>query len=291
VHSVTNESCDWRALAYAFGTLLTHEQGQDTASEQQQSDRLVGLVVHELRTPVAIIKAYAELLEAQATTRHSNLNASREVMGHIREQADLMADWVDAMLDMRRMQLGELPLDLTRVDLVQLAWMVAEEFQQTTRRHHIRVVAQRPPPQPILADRSRLRQVLSNLVENSIRYAAGGTIVIHLGNQPGSGHVVVAVRDEGPGLDVGELDRIFAPFEQAQRTGVGLGLGLYLARQIARIHGGELWAESRGHLNGSTFVLSLPLTGKSGASVRSRADAPPQARRMVEVLNLEGRSP
>jgi signal transduction histidine kinase len=68
------------------------------------------------------------------------------------------------------------------------------------------------------------------------------------------------VHDEGPGLEVGELDRIFGPFEQAEHAGVGLGVGLYLARQIARLHGGDLWAESRGRMNGSTFVLALPMT-------------------------------
>src|SRR6202043_1550010 len=164
----------------------------------------VGLMVHELRTPVAIIKAYAELLEAQAA-RHSDTPAgAREVVSHILEQADLMSDWVDAMVDVQRLQLGDLRLELTRVDLVQLARLVAEELQHTTRRHRIRVMSTRPPlpptlahpppprrprirvmsprPQlpPILADRARLRQVLSNLLENAVKYSAGGTIQIRL---------------------------------------------------------------------------------------------------------------
>jgi signal transduction histidine kinase len=257
-----DESCRWRALAFAFGTLLTCAR----ASELVGNDRLVGLAVHELRTPVAIIKAYAELLEAQASQKQHTLAGSRELASHIREQADLMADWVDAMLDLQRMQLGELPLELSRVDLAQLAWTVAEEFQQTTRRHRIRVTAARRPPAPILADRSRLRQVLSNLLENAVKYTAGGTIQLRLGAQEGrdgSSRAILAVHDEGPGLDASQLDRIFAPFEQAQHRSVGLGLGLYLARQIARLHGGDLWAESRGRMSGSTFVLALPLSHDS----------------------------
>jgi signal transduction histidine kinase len=253
-------------LAYAFGTLLTQglDPGKAGAGEDDRrvepNDRLVGLVVHELRTPVAIIKAYAELLEAQAAAKHASFSGSREVMSHILEQADLMAGWVDAMLDVERLKLGELPLERTRVDLVRLAWQVATEFQllRATRRHEIRVVASTPVPPPVLADRSRLRQVLSNLLENAVKYAAGGSIQIRVGIQQGSNKAIVAVHDEGPGLDAGQLDRIFAPFEQAARPSIGLGLGLYLARQLARVHGGDLWAESRGRMNGSTFILALP---------------------------------
>jgi signal transduction histidine kinase len=260
---VEDESCDWRTLAYAFGTLFA--QGPAHWADEThdgRDDRLVGLVVHELRTPVAIIKAYAELLEAQVTSRSKHtttLNAEREIMAHILTQADLMADWVDAMLELQRLQVGELPLELTRVDLVHLAWLVAQEFQQTTCRHQLRVVASGSPPPPVLADPCRLRQLLSNLLENAVKYAAGGTILIRLGTQSDSGKAIVAVHDEGPGLDTGQLDRIFAPFEQAERPSAGLGLGLYLAREIARLHGGDLWAESRGRMNGSTFVLALPL--------------------------------
>ena len=94
---------------------------------------------------------------------------------------------------------------------------------------------------------------------------AGGTIQVRLGvqNVPGGvSKAIVAVHDEGQGLEQGELDRIFALCEQAEQPSVvGLGLGLYLARQIARMHGGDLWAESRGRMNGSTFILALPATG------------------------------
>ena len=251
MQQIEDESGEWRDLAFAFGTLFAHAQPVD------DRERLVGLMVHELRTPVAIIKAYAELLEAQAA-RHSDTPAgAREVVSHILEQADLMSDWVDAMVD------GDLRLELTRVDLAQLARLVAEELQHTTPRHRIRVLSTQPPVPPIMADRSRLRQVLSNLLENAVKYSAGGTIQIRLSVQDAPGGLskaILAVHDEGSGLDVDQLDRIFAPFEQTARTNLGLGLGLHLARQLARLHGGDLWAESRGPMNGSTFILALPLT-------------------------------
>jgi signal transduction histidine kinase len=236
---------------------------QQRIEDESGEWRDLGMMVHELNTPVAIIKAYAELLEAQADKQRHTPGGAREVVSHILEQADLMSDWVDAMVDVQRLQVGDLRLELTRVDLVQLAWQVAEEIQHITRRHRIRVLSTHPSPPPILADRSRLRQVLSNLLENALKYSAGGTIQVRLSVQDvpgGSSKALIAVHDEGSGLEAHQLDRIFAPFEQTARTNVGLGLGLYLARQIAHVHGGDLWAESRGRSNGSTFILSLPLT-------------------------------
>ncbi len=253
---IEDESGEWRHLAFALGTLFAQAHAEPLDDDPGAGEGLVGLMVHELRTPVAIIKAYAELLEAQASKHCHTTAGARSVISHILEQADLMSDWVDAMLDIQRLQLGDLRLELTRVDLVQLAWLVAEEFQHTTQRHRIRVLATSRPPAPILADRARLRQVLLNLLEK------GGTIQVRLGMQevPGTpSKAIIAVHDEGPGLEADQLDRIFGAFEQTAPTNVGLGLGLHLGRQIARIHGGDLWAESRGRMNGSTFILALPV--------------------------------
>jgi signal transduction histidine kinase len=221
----------------------------------------LALVVHELRTPLAVIKAYAQLLDAQLTRKRGTPAGSHEITAHILEQTDLMADWVNAMLDVQRLQLGELPLEFKPVDLAHLAWVTAEELQQTTHSHRIRVVAPGPVPPPIQGDPGRLHQVLSNLLVNAVKYASGGTIEVRLGVQRTTQKAIVAVHDQGPGLDGPDLDRIFGAFEQADRHGVGLGLGLYLSREIARLHGGELWAESRGLGKGCTFVLALPIPG------------------------------
>ena len=110
-----------------------------------------------------------------------------------------------------------------------------------------------------MGDRSRLRQVLANLLENAVKYTAGGTIQVRVALHAGPpSTAIVSVHDQGPGLKSGQLDRIFAPFESEQHS-VGLGLGLYLARQIAQMHGGDVWADSRGRRGGSTFSLVLPV--------------------------------
>jgi signal transduction histidine kinase len=170
------------------------------------------------------------------------------------------------MLDTNRLRLGKLPLELDRVDLVQLAQTLADEFQQTTRDHHIRVEISGRPPGPILADRCRLRHVVLNLLANAAKYSAGGTIEVRVGVQErakGCAQAMLTVRDQGQGIDAADLDRIFGRYEQGNGltkcAREGLGVGLYLAREIARAHGGDLRAESRGRGHGSTFVLALPL--------------------------------
>jgi signal transduction histidine kinase len=272
----------WRALAVALAGLLAqsdrarvsdaqrHESelaGQRAAHDRdlvQDREAFLGLVAHELKTPAAVIRAYAELLDAQLADASTPPSTLREVVGNIRDQADLMSGLIEAVLDVQRLRLGKLPLQVGRIELVQLVRTVANQVQLTTLEHVIRVVAPEPPP-PLLADRARVRQVLANLLENAVKYSAGGEIEIRIGRGQRNGRdcAIVAVRDEGAGIDPENLDRIFDLFQQGSdspvRGHVGLGLGLYVARQVARAHQGDVWAESRGKGHGSTFYLALPL--------------------------------
>jgi signal transduction histidine kinase len=175
-----------------------------------------------------------------------------------------MSGLIEAVLDVQRLRLAKLPLEVGRVDLAQLVRTVAEQVQQTTRAHIIQVLTLHAPV-PLLADRARVRQVLTNLLENAAKYSADGEIEVRVGTgqRDGRDRAIVAVRDNGVGIDTANLDRVFDLFHQGSvqpvRGHVGLGLGLYVARQIARAHQGDVWAESRGEGRGSTFYLALPL--------------------------------
>jgi signal transduction histidine kinase len=281
----TDELAAWRGLALALLRALGEsregraadaerhvaEQSAQRASFErrilQDREDFLGLVAHELKTPVAVIKAYAELLEAQmAEPELAGVarETMREVVAHILEQADLMSALIEEILDVQRVQLGKLPLEISRLDLVQLARSAAEEVAQATQSHAIRVAASDPPP-PLDADRRRIRQVLVNLLENAVKYSDDGEIRVQVGRGEHEGRpmAVLSVRDRGIGLDAADLDRIFDRFAQAAgdpvRGHAGLGLGLYVARQIARAHQGDVWAESPGKGRGSTFHLRLPL--------------------------------
>lgn len=279
-----DDAARWRDLALTLGLLLAEsyseraaeaerhaaEQAAERAAHRdsllQDREHFLDLVAHELRTPVAVIKAYAELLEEQLSGQPVS-NATRQVVATMLEQADLMTTLIEEVLDVQRLRLGKLPLEVSRVDLLQLARSVAREVQQTSRSHTIRVVGD--PALPLLADRRRLRQVLTNLLENAVKYSAGGEIEVRVERRERNGQerALIAIRDQGVGIESGDLNRIFEPFEQVSGTPVqgrvGLGLGLFVARQIARAHGGDVWAESGGRGRGSTFYVELPLgTGR-----------------------------
>ncbi len=243
---------------------LASQQAVHDLDLLQDRESFLGLVAHELKTPAAVIKAYAELLDAQLANTSTPYASLHEVVGHIREQADAMSGLIEAVLDVQRLRLGKLPLEVGRVDLVQLVRTVAEQVQQTTRAHIIQVKVLHAP-MPLLADRARVRQVLTNLLENAVKYSTDGEIELRVwtGQRDGRDCAIVAVRDNGVGIDTANLDRVFDLFQQGSgqpvRGHVGLGLGLYVARQIARAHQGDVWAESRGEGRGSTFYLALPL--------------------------------
>jgi two-component system CheB/CheR fusion protein len=247
------------------------EQSEQQATFQRQiaQDRedFLALVAHELKTPVAVVKAYAELLEAQlaeAGLADQPRRAIAEVVGHVREQADLMSGLIEEVLDVQRVQLGKLPLEISRFDLVQLARGVAEEIARLNPSQVIHVVVSEPPAH-VHADRRHVRQVLVKLIENAVKYASAGDVEVRVRQTEHEGQAVamVSIRDQGVGLASTNLERIFDRFVQAESEPVrgheGLGMGLYVARQLALAHGGYVWAESPGIGCGSTFHFRLPI--------------------------------
>jgi signal transduction histidine kinase len=292
----------WRALALGLAGLLAqsdraraaeaHRHESELANQRLAHDRdllqdreaFLGVVAHELKTPAAVIKAYAELLDAQLADGATRPSTLREVVGNIRDQADLMSRLIEALLDVQRLRLGKLPLQVGRINLAQLVRAVAAQVQQTTSDHVIRVVVAPGAPERLLADKARVRQALTNLLENSVKYSAGGEIEVRVdpGQRDGRMCAIVAVQDQGMGIDAANLDRVFELFQQGSASPVrghmGLGLGLYIARQIARAHEGDVWAKSRGKGQGSTFYLALPLDSCSNSNSQLTTPIPTPTR-------------
>ncbi len=236
---------------------------QKAEAEAQARQEFVGIVSHELKTPVAVIQAYTDLLLRRA--ERSGHDANVDVVRRIAEQADRMLHLIEELLDLQRLETGLFPLELSHFDLTALARRLAEEMQATTQQHHLQVKAD----QPVLvsADRRRIEEVLQNLLDNAIKYAPNGGLVqirVELMGEGPEARAVVAVADQGRGIPPAEQPRVFERFyqsgERLQRGHVGLGLGLHISREIVRHHGGEMWLESTPGV-GSTFYFSLPAAG------------------------------
>jgi signal transduction histidine kinase len=224
-------------------------------------DEFISIAAHELRTPVTAIKASAQLtLRKLGEVTPDNERIVRYQLG-ILEGANRLVLLINDLMDVSRMRSGELQLHVEQVDLVALVSTVTLRYSEAGGEHH-RVTTDLPAaPLVVAGDAGRLEQILDNLLSNAVKYSPdGGEIGVSL-RQALDG-IVLTVGDAGIGLPPGAHERIFEPFGRAAnatRQGLpGMGLGLHICRQIAKAHGGRMWAESPGEGQGMTVGLWLP---------------------------------
>ncbi len=216
---------------------ITHFRTAD-----QIKSTFISIVSHELRTPVALIKGYASTLRRDdAKWDKSTINDSLAV---IEEEADRLSKMIDDLLDASRLQAGGLNINKADISLAVLSKRVAERLSTQSNKHV--VVTDFPENFPvILADETRIEQVVVNLVSNALKYAPKGEIKIS--GQARPEQVIICVSDEGPGIEARDLPHIFDRFyrsTKAVKNTKGAGLGLYLARAIVEAHGGRIWADA-----------------------------------------------
>jgi signal transduction histidine kinase len=224
----------------------------------QLKDQLAATLAHELRNPLASI-----LIDLHAMS-HSRVDEviARQARDSAERQAWHMAQIIEDVLDICSGGQGKLSLRKERVDLAAVvagAVKTAGPFL-TTRGHHLTVSLPQEPVS-LVADSSRLNQILTNLLANAAKYTDhGGEICLAAGVADGG--VVLRVRDNGMGIAPDLLPRIFDLFQQGNRPGnracSGLGIGLALVKSLVELHGGSVEAFSHGPGTGSEFVVSLP---------------------------------
>ncbi|MHB1132875.1 MAG: PAS domain-containing sensor histidine kinase [Chloroflexota bacterium] len=234
-------------------------------SELRELDRLkdefLAVAAHELKTPVTITKGYAQAL---LRSGHSLPESHRKMLQSIDRGADRIDGLVGDLLDIVRLQTAGIELRSERVDLAELVEEVSDRLAATAPKHRLRLAAVEPVV--VQGDRARLEQVLENLLDNALRYSPGGGDV-SIGACVRAGAAVVSVEDQGVGIPEERQSRIGQRFYRAH-TGTaydygGMGVGLFISKEVVERHGGKLWFEStEGH--GSTFHFSLPLRTELG---------------------------
>lgn len=224
-----------------------------TAEEMKTS--FISVVSHELKTPIALIKGYV------STLRRDDVEWDREVVSDslavIEDEADHLTEMVEDLLDATRLQAGGLTLKKSELSIPQLARFLADRYTAQTEKHNF--IVDFPADFPTLAlDEERIRQVLTNLLNNAIKYSPQGEIRIS-GKLRGK-DAVVCVSDRGPGIDPRDLPYVFDRFyrsDAAAKTTKGTGLGLFLCREIIRAHEGKIWVDET-YKEGSRICFSLP---------------------------------
>ncbi len=224
---------------------------------EELKSTFVSVVSHELKTPVALIKGYAETLRREDADW--DRPTMQESLGVIAEEADHLTHLIDSLLEASRIQAGGLKLEPTDVNLARLAEKVVDGFRTQTSLHTFELDF--GPEFPLVwGDPDRLREVLSNLVSNAVKYSPDGGPV-WIGGRTDQTGVTVYVADQGIGIPPEEQGRIFQRFHRIEsglhRRTEGTGLGLYLVKAIIEAHGGRVWVESAPG-RGSIFMFTLP---------------------------------
>jgi len=229
----------------------------ENAQLRQERDRFFAAASHELGNAVAGVKLWTQhLLDKSGDAAPPLVDGLRKIY----KAADNAHKLIDDLLSLARIREGRLVLAPWPTEGRAVIAEVVEQFKPETEAAGLAVDTTEVATSLTLeTDPVRLRQILVNLTSNAVKFTKRGS-TIHLGAKSDGAVALFMVRDEGPGIAREDLDRIFLPYEQVSGVarGRGTGLGLPLSRQLARLMGGELWAESEIG-NGATFFLRLPL--------------------------------
>ena len=251
-----------RLVATAVQNIRAYEAERATVEELRRLSALradfVSLVSHELRSPLAAVIGAARTLRE----RRDDLTADQrdQLLNLISGEASRLTVLVADVLDTSRIEAGTFSYEFGEVDVASLVEDVVATASVRQAEVTVRAALAEPLP-PVGGDRERLRQVLTNLIENAVKYSAEGDAV-EVSAQRDGVYVRIAVSDRGPGIPDDQQQLIFQKFGRAQVEGgskPGTGLGLFIARSIAEAHGGTLEVESRRN-GGAMFTLSLPLS-------------------------------
>jgi signal transduction histidine kinase len=246
-----------RSIRYAIERQRLEAARQDL---ERQRDEFFGSVSHDLRTPVAAIKAAVGVVLANEPPGMPP--AMHRLLGNIDLAADELSRLIDDLLELARLQAGRVELLLSEVDLRDVVTRAVRPLEPLIETSGQALLVHLPAePVLIAVDVQRFGRVVRNLVGNAQKYGRrGGTITVAL--ERDANEVSLAVADEGPGIPAEERERIFERFYRARRQAtdgqVGSGLGLPIARGLVELHGGRLTVESEPD-HGSTFRVRLPL--------------------------------
>jgi signal transduction histidine kinase len=238
----------------------------DRLVEQMKSD-FVTSVSHELRAPLTSIYGFAETLLRQDVLFAEDERAI--FLRYIASESHRLTGIVDALLNVARLDTGDLQVNIVPTDVRDLVDEVVQSAQDAAAEERLFVVDLPSEPLAARADREKLRQVFSILLENAVKYSReGGKVTVGVERKRDT--VEVSVADEGMGIPQAEQEQIFRKFYRGadadSRVGSGgTGLGLFIARGLVTAMGGRIWVESR-EGEGSTFAFELPAAGLTKAS-------------------------
>ena len=256
------------ALAIENAKLYTEqvEARRKVEDLSRLKDEFLSIASHELRTPVTSIKGYTQL--AKMLIKEGDLNTSEEYLDIALDQIDRMSRLILELLDVSRIETGRLEIRREAIHWPHFVRDVVHRHHTAVsdRRFHVSVP---DDGKVVTGDRDRLEQVLGNLLENAVKYSPDGSDVTVTVEDRGDS-LLTAVCDRGIGIPADEIGQVFERFHRGRQVSStnygGLGLGLYITKQIIERHGGSIWVESK-EGQGTTFYFSLPASESTAGAL------------------------
>jgi len=220
----------------------------------------ISITSHQLRTPLTVIKGYLSMILEGVYGEVSE--KVKKVLENIYLANERLIKLVNSFLNVSKIELGKLELELERTDIAEVIESVLKEMEVGAREKNLYLRFEKPKEVPkILVDKEKIREIILNLVDNAIKYTQRGGIEIKL--QIIDSRLQIVVSDTGEGLTKEEKEKLFESFSRGsagQKYWVeGAGIGLYVAKRIVELHQGKIWVESEGKGKGSTFYVELPI--------------------------------
>jgi signal transduction histidine kinase len=217
----------------------------------------INIAAHELRTPIQPILGLTEAVLSKAKDE-----SQRELLEVVVRNAKRLRSLIENILDVTRIENQSLTLQKEKFDINRMILNVLEEYESRDNRKNDNVKIVFTPKDDFFveADKERLMQVISNLMNNAIKFTDEGMITVILKSNEENNQLIVSIKDTGSGIDPEITPRLFSKFATKSQAGTGTGLGLFISQNIVEAHGGKIWAENNSDGRGSTFSFSLPLT-------------------------------
>jgi PAS domain S-box-containing protein len=241
---------------------------QEAQQAIRTRDEFLSLAAHELKTPITSIMGYVQVLQRRAQREGNSSDRNERALQTLFEQANRLNQLISSLFNLSRLQIGQLSIEQSPVDLHALVQRIINEMLPTIDQHTVIFTSGTFDQSPlVLGDALRLEQVVQNLLHNAVKYSPeGGTIEVELGlsqrDQQAARKICLCIQDSGIGIPADSLSHVFRRFyraKNAEQTQIsGVGVGLFVAHEIVTLHGGTIEVEST-EGSGSTFRVTLPL--------------------------------
>lgn len=217
----------------------------------------INVAAHELRTPIQPILGLSEAIRSK---KEGNIKEYHELLDAIVRNAETLTRLTEDILDVARIESKSLKIRKEQTDLGKAIADIIQDTKKQVNYKNLKVYyrANNLTRALVYADKNKLKQVVTNLINNAIKFTKKGSISINLKRNKSTNEVIVNVEDTGTGIDPEILPKLFTKFVTRSDSG-GTGLGLYICKSIIEAHGGRIWAQNNIDGKGATFTFSLPL--------------------------------